>query len=375
MQKTTSSISNNISFTRGVPALEALPTTLFSECLQAVLAGPDGKTVLQYGHNGGYVPLKQLLAEQYQVDIDQVLIGNGSLHLQDMLTAQLVQPGEVVFTEQPSYDRAIKTFRRRGAKVIGIPLALDGVDITALEEALARYTPRFMYIVPDFQNPAGVTTSREKRQALAQLAEKHGFYLVEDVPYRTLRYSGETLPLLRELNPERTITVSSYSKLISPGIRVGYLIGPRDIVKPLIALAEDTTLAPVLPTQAAVLEFHERGHFERNLENLKQLYAPRLQAMISAIKTYLPGIDFAEPEGGFFVSITLPQESNYQHLLQRAKEQELLLTDGNGFFADHLNAQVNQAHTGDRFVRLPFCALTPQEIEAGMQRLAELVRA
>lgn len=371
MQTTT---SKAISFTRGVPALEALPTTLMSECLQAVFAGPDGKTVLQYGHNGGYLPLRQLIAEQYSVEPDQVLIGNGSLHLQDLLTAQLVKPGDVVFTEQPSYDRAIKTFRRRGAKVIGIPLELDGINLAALEEALTQYTPRFMYVIPDFQNPAGVTTSEEKRRALVQLAEKHGFWLLEDIPYRTLRYSGENVPLLRDINPEHVLTVSSYSKLISPGIRVGYLIGPRDIIKPLTALAEDTVLAPVLPTQAAVLEFHKQGYFEQNLASLKQLYAPRLQAMINAVKTYLPGIDFAEPEGGFFLSITLPQESHYQQLLSRAKEKELLLTDGSAFFADFLNEQEAQARTGERFVRLPFCALTPEEINEGMQRLAILVQ-
>ncbi|GCE49064.1 aminotransferase class I/II-fold pyridoxal phosphate-dependent enzyme [Thermosporothrix hazakensis] len=155
-------VSDHILFTRGVPATEALPTELLSECMQAVLESPAGKTVLQYGHNGGYLPLRQLLGEQYGVSPDQVLIGNGSLHLQDLISALLIQPGDIVFTEQPSYDRAIKTFRRRGAKVIGIPLELDGIDTTQLEEALTRYTPRFLYLVPDFQNPAGVTTSAEK---------------------------------------------------------------------------------------------------------------------------------------------------------------------------------------------------------------------
>ncbi|GHO43114.1 PLP-dependent aminotransferase family protein [Ktedonospora formicarum] len=375
MQKATTSTSSPILFTRGVPAQEALPTALMSECLQAVLAGPDGKTVLQYGHNGGYAPLRQLVAEQYQVAPDQVLIGNGSLHLQDLLTALLVKPGDVVFTEQPSYDRAIKTFRRRGAKVVGIPLDLDGIHLSALEEALTQYTPRFFYVIPDFQNPSGVTTSAEKRHALVQLAEKHGFWLLEDVPYRTLRYSGEQLPLLRDIQSTRVLTVSSYSKLISPGIRVGYIVGPREIIKPLTALAEETILAPVLPTQAAVFEFHQRGFFEQNLANLKQLYAPRLQATINAIKTYLPDIAFAEPEGGFFISVTLPRESNYQQLLSRAKEEGLMLTDGSAFFADFLSEQEAQAGANERFVRLPFCALTPDEITSGIQRLASLIQA
>src|SRR5438552_11654441 len=182
MQSSSHVSTEQILFTRGVPAPEALPTTLISECLQAVLEGPEGKSVLQYGHNGGYLSLRRMLSEQYNVSLDQVLVGNGSLHLQDLLSAVLVKPGDVVLVEQPSYDRAIKTFRRRGAQVIGIPLEQDGVSLSALEEALARYKPVFMYVVPDFQNPAGVTTSAAKRQALVDLAERYNFWLVEDVP-------------------------------------------------------------------------------------------------------------------------------------------------------------------------------------------------
>jgi 2-aminoadipate transaminase len=365
--------SEQILFTRGVPAVEALPNKLLSECMQTVLEGPDGKTVLQYGHNGGYLPLRKLLAEQYSVSPDQVLAGNGSLHLQDLFSALTIKPGDVVYTEQPSYDRAIKTFRRRGAKVIGIPLEHDGVNIKALETALAKQVPAFMYIIPDFQNPAGVTTSAAKRQALVDLAERYNFWLLEDVPYRTLRYSGESLPLLRDLNASRAITVSSYSKLISPGLRVGYLIGPLDLVKKLTSLAEDTVLAPVLPTQAVAFEFIRHGYFATNLESLKQLYTPRLHTIISALKTELPGIPFAEPEGGFFVSITLPEQSNYANLLTRAQAIGLSLTDGKGFFSDPLDENENITSLGNRFVRLPFCALTPAQIEEGVQRLATLV--
>lgn len=365
--------TEQILFTRGVPAIEALPNELISECLEAALAGPDKKTILQYGHNGGYLPLRKMLAEQYSVSPDQVLVGNGSLHLQDMLAAMLVKPGDVVFVEQPSYDRAIKTFRRRGAKVIGIPLEHDGVSLTALEQAIAKQIPTFMYVIPDFQNPAGVTTSAEKRQALVDLAQRHHFWLVEDVPYRTLRYSGESLPLLRDLNSDHVLTLSSYSKLISPALRVGYLIGPADFVKQLTKLAEDTILAPVLPTQAAVVVFHRRGYFASNLEALKKLYAPRLQAIVSSLKQHLPGIPFAEPEGGFFVSITLPEPTSSSDLLTRAQAAGLALTNGKDFFADPLDESEDVASLGTRFVRLPFCALTPEQIAEGVRRLAMLI--
>ncbi len=364
--------TEQILFTRGVPAVEALPAHLIGECMQAVLDAPNGWSILQYGHNGGYLPLRQLLGEQYQVSAEQILVGNGSLHLQDLLAAMLVKPGDVVFVEQPSYDRAIKTFRRRGAKVIGIPLEHDGIDLKALEQAIARQTPVFLYVIPDFQNPAGVTTTAEKRQALVELAERYHFWLVEDVPYRTLRYSGTSLPLLRDLRPERVLTLSSYSKLISPALRVGYLVGPADIVKALTKLAEETILAPVLPTQAAVVEFYKRGYFATNLEQLKQLYAPRLQAIIAALKQYLPNVPLAEPEGGFFVSITLPEQSNSTNLLPRAQEIGLTLSNGHDFFADPLDESEDIASLGARFVRLPFCALTPAQIEEGVRRLATL---
>ncbi|MBV9713545.1 MAG: PLP-dependent aminotransferase family protein, partial [Ktedonobacteraceae bacterium] len=336
--------------------------------------GPDGKTILQYGNNGGYLPLRRLLSEQYNVAPEQILVGNGSLHLQDLLSALLIKSGDVVLVEQPSYDRAILTFRRRGAKVIGIPLEADGVNLEALEKAIVQHKPAFLYVIPDFQNPSGVTASAAKRQALIDLAERYNFWLVEDVPYRTLRYSGESLPLLRDLDSTRTITLSSYSKLISPALRVGYLIGPVELVKPLAKLMEETILAPVLPTQAAVVEFHKRGYFASNLESLKQLYAPRLQAIISALKTYLPGVSFAEPEGGFFVSVTLPEEVNCSNLLARAQAVGLTLSNGKDFFADPLDENEDKANLGQRFVRLPFCALTPMQIEEGVKRLATLIR-
>ena len=363
--------TEQILFTRGVPAVEALPTKLLSECFQAVLEAPDGWSILQYGHNGGYLPLRRLLSEQYNVSPDQIIVGNGSLHLQDLLSALTIKQGDVVFVEQPSYDRAIKTFRRRGAKVIGIPLEHDGINIKVLEQAIAKQVPAFLYVIPDFQNPAGVTTSAEKRQALVNLAERHGFWLVEDVPYRTLRYKGEPAPLLRDLNAERVLTISSYSKLISPALRVGYLIGPVDLVKKLTKLAEDTILAPVLPSQAAVVEFHKRGYFASNLESLKQLYAPRLKSVVGALQKYLPSVPFAEPEGGFFVSVYLPEKTDSNTLLERAKAAGLTLTNGQDFFADTLEG--GEDMMGKRFVRLPFCALQSEQIEEGVKRLATLL--
>ena len=361
--------SEKIVFTRGVPPPEAFPTEDLGACFDAaVRENPD--VVLQYGQQPGYAPLREELAGEYGVSPGEILIGNGSLQLQDLVSSYLVGPGATVYTEQPSYDRAIKTFRRRGARTIGIPLEEDGISIERLEAALGREVPAFLYLVPDFQNPAGATLSLQKRQRVVELADRCGFWVIEDIPYRKLRYEGEDLPLLREIDPSHVITMSSFSKLLSPGMRVGFMISPEDLIRDVTALGEDTYLSPVLPTQAAVAEYLRRGLLGPNVERLKDLYTPRWKAMASAVRRELPGAQAFIPSGGFFVSVMLPEEANTENLMGRAKDTGLVLTPGAAFFADSMEGG---AADGDRFVRLPFCAVTPDQIEEGVGRLRSLL--
>lgn len=360
-----------IVLTRGVPAEEALPAGRIAEAMAGALQ-KNGAVILQYGNIGGYPPLRQAIAEQYRVSLQEILIGNGSLHLQDLFAATVIKPGDTVLVEQPSYDRAIKTFRRRGAKVYGVPMEPDGLNLELLETELKRQVPAFLYVVPDFQNPAGLSTSYEKRKALVELAEKYNFWIIEDVPYRNLRYRGEPIPLLREIDPTHIVTMSSFSKLISPALRVGYMVAPADLIAKVTRLAEETILSPVLPTQSVVAEFIQRGWLDENIASLKALYEPRLDAMIKAIRTYMPDVTFTAPDGGFFISIFLPESANYDNLVERAKAVNLALTDGATFFADPLPGQDDSIK--NRFVRLPFCAITPAQIEEGVKRLAELVK-
>ena len=376
----TQSQPQTIALTRGVPDPEALPAEQLAECFSAILlADPVG--TLQYGHFAGYTPLRKLLAEQYGVDEAEVFVSNGSLQLMDFLASHLVRygqtPQDTVLVEQPSYDRAIGAFRRRGAKVIGIPLEHDGLDLQRLEAQLRRAVPRFLYLIPDFQNPSGITLSIEKRRRLLQLAGEHGFWIVEDVPYRRLRYRGELMPTLREVARDtgagraRVITMTSYSKLVAPAMRVGHLVAPRDVVAALAKLGEDTYLTPALPTQAALYEFLRRDLLDANIELLKQKYGPRCQAMIDAVHEYLPDVEFAAPEGGFFLSLTLPESANTADLLERAKQQNLLLTDGRAFFADPDDPTAPPP--ADRFIRLPFCAIDERQIREGIKRLATVL--
>ncbi|KAB8140440.1 PLP-dependent aminotransferase family protein [Chloroflexia bacterium SDU3-3] len=359
-----------IFFTRGVPPTEAFPVKELSACFDAAITS-DTSVVLQYGQQPGYPALRHQLAAEYGVAESQLLIGNGSLHLQDLVSSYLIKtPGTVVFTEQPSYDRAISTFRRRGGRVVGIPLETDGISIERLEAALKKDVPAFMYLVPDFQNPAGATLSLEKRKRVLELASQYNFWVIEDIPYRKLRYTGEDIPMLREIDPTHVITMSSFSKLLSPGMRVGFLIAPAELVSAVTKLAEDTILSPVLPTQAAVAEFIRRGWLQPNIDKLKELYRPRWAAMAEAVRSELSGATQYIPDGGFFVSVLLPESANTDNLMGRAKEIGLILTPGAAFYAD---SDDGSPIPGDRFVRLPFCAITPEQIREGVHRLASLL--
>jgi len=362
-------MGEQIVFTRGVPPPEAFPTEEMGACLDAAVRG-DAATVLQYGQQRGYAPLRRELAREYGVSEAEILVGNGSLQLQDLVASYLAGPGSIVYTEQPSYDRAIKTFRRRGAETVGIPLEEDGINVDRLEAAVEKNAPAFLYLVPDFQNPAGATLSLEKRRRVVELANRYDFWVIEDIPYRKLRYEGEDLPLLREIDASRVITMSSFSKLLSPGIRVGFMIAPEGLVDAVTALGEDTYLAPVLPTQAAVAEFLSRGMLEPNIERLKELYTPRWKTMSDAVRRELPDAQAFIPGGGFFVSVMLPEDANTANLVGRARDAGLVLTPGAAFFAD---PEDGEAVAGDRFVRLPFCAVTPEQIEEGVRRLAGLL--
>jgi 2-aminoadipate transaminase len=362
-------VADEIVFTRGVPPPEAFPTEELGACFDAAVRENPG-VVLQYGQQRGYAPLREELAGEYGVSPQQILIGNGSLQLQDLVSSYLLRPGAAVYTEQPSYDRAIKTFRRRTARTLGIPLEEDGISVERLEAALRREAPAFLYLVPDFQNPAGATLSLEKRQKVVELADRYGFWVIEDIPYRKLRYEGDEVPLLREIDPSRVITMSSFSKLLSPGMRVGFMISPEDLTREVTAIGEETYLSPVLPTQAAVAEFLRRKLLEPNVERLKDLYTPRWKAMAGAVRRELPGAQAFIPSGGFFVSVMLPEDANTENLVGRAQDTGLVLTPGAAFFADPVEG--GEAG-GDRFVRLPFCAVTPEQIEEGVRRLASLL--
>ncbi len=352
-----------INFTRGVPAIESFPTHDITKA--AVAAMLDyGAAIMQYGPALGFAPFREWLAQWYGVQPNQVLTTNGSLQLIEFLSYLMIQPGDVVYTESPTYDRAITLLRRHQADVVGIPGAADGPNLAALESELKKRVPKFFYISPDFQNPSGAMHSHEKRKRVVELAEQYNFLLVEDAPYRWLRYRGQDEPTLFELAPHRVLHMSSFTKIIAPGVRMGYMLGEADVLAKIAKIAEDTYISPVYVAHGIAYEWCRRGHLPDQIEKLKKLYAPRLDACLAAIDRYMPDAQATRPDGGFFISVTLPEGVLTTAVRTAAAKRNLNLADGLAFFPNG---------GGERFLRLPFCALTPEQIDDGIRRLADSV--
>jgi len=352
-----------INFTRGVPANDSFPIGEVVDAARTALES-HGPAMMQYGPSAGFQPLREWVAGWQGASVDRVLTGNGSLQLIEFLCLHLLKPGDVVFVESPTYDRTLTLLRRHHATVVGIPLEADGPNLEALDAALARHTPKFFYAIPDFQNPAGATCSGAKRRRIAALAEQHGFLIVEDAPYRLLRYRGAEEPTLYSLAPDRTLHMSSFTKLIAPGVRTGFMIGEPTLIKALAKVAEDTYISPGYVAQGITAEWCRRGLLGPQIERLKALYAPRLQACLDGLDTFMPDAEATRPDGGFFISLTLPEGVRTTEVRTEAATRGLNLADGMAFFPDG---------GGDRFLRLPFCALTPDEINEGLHRLADSV--
>ena len=353
-----------IRFTRGVPAVESFPTEKIIECSVQALRD-HGDTLLQYHPVRGFLPLRKLLAEQEQVPVETVFIGNGSIQILDCVARTLFKPGDGLLVERPTYDRTITTFRRAGMVVKGVALESDGPDLAEFEAVVRDLSPKAFYTIPDFQNPSGVTTSAAKRRVILDLADRYGFAIISDVPYRLLRYTGEDVPGYRELDSAHVIELSSFSKLLSPGIRVGWMVADEGVVDRVAQFAVDTYISPSMLSHGMVYEFLRRGWMPGNIAQLKALYGPRLVAILAALDAGLPAVSCSRPEGGFFLAVTLPDSVSNERVRTIAPEEGLLLSDGEGFFADG---------DGSHFLRLPFCALPEDEINEAVSRLARIVK-
>jgi 2-aminoadipate transaminase len=354
-----------ISLARGVPDPELLPLEQIAACSRTVLerAAP---TVLSYGGPGGDPALRAGIAERHELDAGRVVLSNGSLQGLALVAAHLLGGNRRrVLVEAPTYDRTLRLLANLGAEIVRVPVDEEGLDLEALEARLRTgAAPAFLYTIPTFQNPTGTTLSLARRLRLAELARAYDLLVVEDDPYALVRFEGEPLPALFELlEGDRIVYASSFSKTIAPGLRVGYVLLPVDLVAPVEALAASTYVAPVLLTQAIVGEFLARGLLEPALTRIRAGLRARRDALVAALGEHLPVARWTRPDGGYFLWLELPQAIDARVVLARATARGVSFVPGADFGGGAASA------------RLAFSAVAPAEIHTGVVRLAEVVRS
>jgi DNA-binding transcriptional MocR family regulator len=356
-----------ISFARGAPSLDIIDAEgLRAAADRALTADPAG--AFAYGTAVGYPPLREWIAERHGVPVERVLVTNGSMQADAFLFEQLVGEGDAVIVERPTYDRTLLSLRDRGADLHDIALEPDGIDVDALARTLAEgVRPKLAHIIPNFHNPAGCTLSAAKRDALLELAREHDFTIFEDDPYVAIRFAGDPLPTMLELEGEagRVVYASSFSKTVCPGIRVGYLVGPEDLIASVRALATNTYISPSMVSQAIVNEFCRSGAIDRSIETVRGALRERAATLCSALERELPEARFHPPEGGYFLWVDLPEGTDVAALFDAAKELGVAFVKGTDFML----------RGGENSLRLAYSGVTPAEIEEGVGRLAEAARS
>ena len=347
-----------IALARGIPSPECLPVEELADCAREALRR-DGDTILSYGSTLGYEQLREWLADRHRVDSERIVVTNGSLQAFHLVLSAL-GPGRVL-VERPTYDRPRKILLDEGRELSEVAVDTDGLDVDALDADGAV----LLYTIPTFQNPMGVTLSEERRRRLAELVRRRGLPVLEDDPYGLVRFEGERLPSLLELEGgEHVLYSSSFSKTVAPGLRVGYLIVPAALASELQPLAASTYITPGLVAQATLLEFLRRGLFESNLQRVCDLLRERRDAMLEALERGFAGrARWSRPEGGYFLWLELPDEVDASELLVRASEAGVTFVPGADFGGE------------PNTLRLAFSYVSSSEITEGIARLAKLVAA
>lgn len=356
---------STISFARGAPSLDIVDV----EGLKAAASrafDSDAAGATAYGTSVGYGRLRAWIADKHGVEPERVLVTNGSMQADAFLFEHLVRPDDEVIVERPTYDRTLLSLRNKGARVHAIELQGDGIDTAALSRLLdgeegRPLQPKLAHIIPNFQNPAGYTLSEAKRHQLVSLAASHGFAIFEDDPYVELRFSGERLPTMLSLDPERVIYASSFSKTVCPGIRVGYLVGPAKDIAAIAQLATNTYISPNMVAQAIVYEFCASGAVERSIETVKAALAQRSSALAAALRRDLPEAMFMEPDGGYFMWVALPEGTDVNALFHAASERGVAFVKGTDFLLQG----------GQNTLRLAYSGVTVEQIDEGIRRLSE----
>jgi 2-aminoadipate transaminase len=363
-----------ISFAGGLPAPELFPSELIAGAFATALAPTVAARGLQYSSTEGDPLLRELLAQRLVLrglpaDADELLVTTGSQQAIGLVASVLLDPGDAVLVENPSYLAALQCFSFAGARLVAVPCDDDGLDPDALPELIERHAPKFLYLVPTFQNPTGRTLPEERRRRLAQIAVEHGLWLVEDDPYGELRYDGEPLrPLAAYAGAhDRTVTVSSLSKVLAPGLRIGWLRAPGALLRPLTIAKQAADLHTSTIDQLAAAASLQAADIDEHIAGLCAEYRRRRDALLDGLAAALPaGSTFNRPAGGMFVWARLPAGWDAGELLVAALRHDVAFVPGAPFFAVDADA---------RTLRLSFTTHTPAQIAEGLGRLGAAVRS
>jgi len=363
-----------ISFAGGLPAPELFPAELIADAFARTLAPTAAARALQYSSTEGDPQLRALLAERFcsrglTCEADELLVTTGSQQALGLVAAVLLDPGDTVLVENPSYLAALQSFGFAGARLVPVPCDEDGLDPEALPALIAEHAPKFLYIVPTFQNPTGRTLPAARRARLAQLAAEHGLWIIEDDPYGELRYDGKPLaPIGAQAGAEdRTVTVSSLSKVLAPGLRIGWLRAPESIRGPLTIAKQAADLHTSTVDQLAARTSLQAADLDQHIGKLCREYRRRRDAMLDGLADALPpGSTFNRPDGGMFVWARLPEGWDAERLLHAALAHDVAFVPGSPFFA---------CEADPRTLRLSFTTHVPEEIADGLGRLRRAVGA
>ena len=361
-----------ISFAGGLPNRALFPVESLQAATNRVFEHA-GRDALQYANSEGYLPLRQWISARYRtqqgldVPVENILITTGSQQGLDLLGKTLINQGDSVVIEEPGYLGAIQAFAIYRPSWQPVPIHDDGMDTRRLQTVMSVVQPKLVYSVPNFQNPGGFTYSDHKRQAIASAIEGTNTLLIQDDPYADLRFSGEALPSFRHYLPDNSVLLGSFSKIVAPGLRIGWLVAPDSIMQKLIVAKQASDLHTNYLSQRIIHQYLLDNDVDAHIATIVDVYGRQRDAMISSITRHLPGnVTFTEPEGGMFLWVTLPQDLSSMTLFEGAIEKKVAFVPGNPFY-------VNNQETSS--FRLNFSCVDEETIEIGIGRLAEAIYA
>ena len=360
--------SNIISFAGGLPNPKSFPVKEIEKSVFKVLS-ENGEEALQYSTTEGYRPLREYIAKRYlknglKVDADEILITNGSQQGIDLIGKVFLDKGDNILVESPTYLAAIQSFGMYEPQFKSVPLLEDGVDIGALEEILSAEKIKLFYSVTNFQNPTGITYSKQKRQEVASILKNRDTVFVEDNPYGEIRFLGEDIPPVKAYL-EDSILFGSFSKIVSPGMRLGWIVANEEIMEKIIIAKQASDLHSNYFTQRVIYQYLTRNEIDEHIEKIKEMYRNQRNLMVSMIEKYFPeDVQYTKPEGGMFLWVTLPEGLSSMDLFDLAIKENVAFVPGKAFYVDG---------SGTNSLRLNFSNSNEKQIKEGIKRLGDAI--